>query len=102
MKTKVLLASLALLGGFSTVSLPTFAADAPAQTVRSPVPDTRELKVGDMAPDKLQRKDAAVSEWKKHGLKAPVKDSQWVKIDKKYVLIKITNGQIVDIVPAKK
>lgn len=102
MKTTTLLAGLALVAGFSAVTLPTFAADAPAQTVQSPVPDTRELKVGDMAPDKLQRKDAAVNDWKKHGLKAPEKDSQWVKIDDKYVLIKITNGQIVDIVPAKK
>jgi hypothetical protein len=42
--------------------------------------NTRDLKEGDRAPDILMRKESAVSDWKKRGLKQPEADSQWSRV----------------------
>ena len=63
--------------------------------------NTRDLKVGDRAPDILVRKESALGDWKKRGLKPPHDDSQWSRINDLYVLVKITNGTILDTTPAK-
>ncbi|MFS2158537.1 RcnB family protein [Pseudomonas sp. Pseusp122] len=103
MNKKSLIAALALAGCMSAVSV-----TALAQTPTEPtVPEassstTHELKVGDRAPQKYQRPGEAIKNWKAKGLKQPEKESQWVRLDAHYVLLQITNGQILEIVPVKK
>lgn len=63
--------------------------------------NTRDLKVGDRAPDILVRKESAIGDWKRRGLKQPSEESQWARVNDRYVLVKITNGTILDITPAK-
>jgi Ni/Co efflux regulator RcnB len=102
MKSTSLVACLLVAAGLSTASLTVQAADAPQQTVKPSNISTRDLKVGDRAPDILARKESAIADWKKHGLKQPDDDSQWARVNDKYVMVKITNGTILDITPVKK
>ncbi|MFC6339871.1 hypothetical protein GIR22_15300 [Pseudomonas sp. CCM 7891] len=101
MKSKALVACLLVATSLSTASLSVQAADSPQKTVQPSSINTRELVVGDRAPDILQRKESALVDWKKRGLKTPDDDSQWVRVNDKYVQVKITNGTILDITPAK-
>ncbi|MDU8558506.1 RcnB family protein, partial [Pseudomonas syringae pv. actinidiae] len=52
--------------------------------------------------EKYRRSDLEVKDWKSKGLEAPAKESEWVKINDKYVRFQKVNGQIMDIVPVKK
>ena len=64
--------------------------------------NARDLKEGDRAPDILMRKESAIKDWEKRGLKNPGEDNQWAKAADKYVLLKTTNGTILEITPVKK
>jgi Ni/Co efflux regulator RcnB len=102
MKNKSLIAGLTILGCVSLASFAVQADDAPAQTVQSSEDNLRDLEKGDRAPEKFQRPGAAIKDWKAKGLKEPAKQSQWVRINDKYVEVQTTNGQITDITPVKK
>ncbi|TDR39310.1 nickel/cobalt transporter regulator [Pseudomonas brenneri] len=101
MKATSLIASLLVAASLSATSLTVQAEDNPQKTVEPSNINTRDLKVGDRAPDILVRKESALGDWKKRGLKAPHDDSQWARVNDRYVLVKITNGTILDITPAK-
>ncbi|MGY2044916.1 RcnB family protein [Pseudomonas pergaminensis] len=102
MKAKSLIASLLVTTSLSTASFIVQAGDTPQETVQPSNINTRDLKEGDRAPDMLMRKESAVSDWKKRGLKQPEEDSQWTRVGDKFVLLKTTNGTILEITPVKK
>ncbi|MBI6910881.1 RcnB family protein [Pseudomonas palleroniana] len=102
MKSKALVACLLLTAGLSTASFVVQASDTPQETVQPSSINARDLKEGDRAPDILMRKESAISNWKKHGLKQPEADSQWARVGDKFVLLKTTNGTILEITPVKK
>ncbi|MGR3889952.1 RcnB family protein [Pseudomonas sp. 1152_12] len=102
MKSKTLAACLLLTAGLSTTSVVVQAGDTPQETVPPSSINARDLKEGDRAPDMLMRKESAVSDWKKRGLKQPEADSQWARVGDKFVLLKTTNGTILEITPVKK
>lgn len=102
MNSKSLIAGLTILGCVSLTSFTVQAEDAPAQTVQSSKDNLRDLEKGDRAPEKFQRPGAAIQDWKAKGLHAPAEQSQWVRINDKYVQVQTTNGQITDITPVKK
>ena len=66
------------------------------------VNSSRELVVGDRAPDVYQRSEKALANWKQKGLKAPKAQVQWVQINDKYMMVMITNGTIIDITPVER
>ena len=102
MKSKSLIASLLVATSLSTVSFVVQAGDTPQETVQPSNINARDLKEGDRAPDILMRKESAISDWKKRGLKQPEEESQWARVGDKYVLLKTTNGTILEITPVKK
>ncbi|MGY2293557.1 RcnB family protein [Pseudomonas sp. SDO528_S397] len=102
MKSKSLIACLLLAASCFTVSLTAQAAQTPDQTVQPSNINQRDLTVGDRAPDILARKESAITDWKKRGLKQPDDDAQWAQVNGKYVMVKITNGTILEITPVKK
>lgn len=102
MNSKALIAALAIAAGVAGISPIAQADDPPQKTVQPGVNNTRELVVGDRAPDVYQRSDKALKNWKAKGLKAPEDQAQWVQINDKYMLVKITNGTIMDITPVEK
>lgn len=102
MKIQSLVAGVLLAASLSTVSVVAQAGDTPQETVQPSTINSRDLKEGDRAPDMLMRKDAAVSDWKKRGLKQPEEDSQWARVGDKFVLLKTTNGTILEITPVKQ
>ncbi|MFL1527495.1 RcnB family protein [Pseudomonas sp. O230] len=101
MNSKTLIASLALVAGLAGIS-PVVLADEPQKTVQPGVNNTRELVVGDRAPDVYQRSEKAIGNWKAKGLKAPKEQAQWVQINGKYMMVMITNGTIMDITPVER
>ncbi|MDO8707217.1 MULTISPECIES: RcnB family protein [Pseudomonas] len=102
MNSKSLIAALAIAAGVAGIS-PLVQADEPAaKTVQPGVNNTRELVVGDRAPDMYQHTDKALRNWKAKGLKAPKEQAQWVQINDKYMMVMITNGTIVDITPVER
>ncbi|MGH8335180.1 MAG: RcnB family protein [Pseudomonas fluorescens] len=102
MNSKALIASLALVAGIAGIS-PIVQADDPAQkTVQPGVNNTRELVIGDRAPDVYQRSEKALTNWKQKGLKTPKAQAQWVQINDKYMMVMITNGTIIDITPVER
>ena len=102
MKSRSLVASLLVVASLSTASFVVQAGDSPQETVKPSSINARDLKEGDRAPDMLMRKESAVSDWKKRGLKQPEEDSQWTRVGDKFVLLKTTNGTILEITPVKK
>ncbi|MBA1192775.1 RcnB family protein [Pseudomonas entomophila] len=105
MNTRHLLSALLLTGTFACLPMAAQAADAGKsdETIQSDQTRNRELEVGDKAPDQYKRDEAAIKDWKAKGLKAPEDEvSHWVNIDDHYVLVQITNGVIMEIVPKKK
>ncbi len=102
MNGKTLIAGLVILGCVSVASFAAQAEDAPTQTIQPSKDNMRDLEKGDRAPEKFQRPEAAIKDWKQKGLKAPADQSQWVRINNKYVQVQTTNGQITDIAPIKK
>jgi Ni/Co efflux regulator RcnB len=103
MNSKTLIASLALVAGLAAINPIVQAADeAPQKTVQPGVNNSRSLVKGDRAPDMYQRSEKAVKNWKAKGLKAPASDAQWVQINDKYMMVKITNGTIVDVTPVER
>ncbi|MCO7515778.1 RcnB family protein [Pseudomonas guariconensis] len=72
------------------------AATAGEDSVTAPQ-SQRELKVGDKAPDQYKRDDQAIRDWRAKGLPAPEKESHWVRLGERYVLVQITNGVILAI-----
>lgn len=101
MNNKTLIASLALVAGMAGVSS-IVQADEPQKTVQPGVTNKRELVVGDRAPDIYMRSEKAIGNWKAKGLKAPEEEAQWVQINGKYMMVKTTNGTIVDITPVER
>lgn len=103
MNKKNLIAGLALVSCMSAVSVTALAQTPVEPTVpKSASSTTHELKVGDRAPAKYQRPTEALKNWKAKGLKQPEKESQWVLIGRNYMLVQVTNAQILEIVPVKK
>jgi Ni/Co efflux regulator RcnB len=102
MNSKTLIASLALVAGISTISPLIQAAETPQKTVQPGANNTRSLVKGDRAPDMYQRSEKAVKNWKEKGLKAPSSDAQWVQINDKYMMVKITSGTIVEVAPVER
>ncbi len=102
MNNKSIMAGVALLSCVAVTSFSVQAADAPEQTVTQSKDNMRDLNTGDRAPEKFQRPDAAIKDWKQKGLKAPAKESQWVRINDRYVQVQITNGQVTEIAPVTK
>ncbi|MCD5991251.1 RcnB family protein [Pseudomonas syringae] len=102
MKSKSLVACLAILGCVSLTSLSVQAADAPEPTIEKSKENMHELELGSRAPEKFRRPEEGLKDWSKRGLKEPAKESQWVQINDKYVQVQLTNGQITEIVPVKK
>lgn len=103
MKSRTLAACLLVaVSSLPAVSLTALADDSPQQTVQPSNINQRDLTVGDRAPDILARKESAITDWKKRGLKQPDDDAQWAQVNGKYVMVKITNGTILEITPVKK
>lgn len=102
MKSRTLAACLLVAASLSTASFVAQAGDTLQETVKPSNINTRDLKEGDRAPDILMRKESAVSDWKKRGLKQPEADSQWARVGDRFVLLKTTNGTILEITPVKK
>lgn len=102
MKARNLIACLLVAASVSTASFIVQAGDTSQETVQPSSINTRDLKEGDRAPDMLMRKESAVSDWKKRGLQQPEEDSQWARVGDKFVLLKTTNGTILEITPVKK
>lgn len=102
MNSKTLIASLALVAGIAGISPLVQAAQTSSNTVEHSPTGDRELTVGDRAPDVYQRSEKALNNWKQKGLKQPEDQSQWVQINDKYVLVKITNGTIMEIKPVER
>ena len=102
MNKKSLIAGLAILGCVSLSSFTVQAEDAPEQTIQSSKDNLHDLEKGSRVPEKFQRPGEAIKNWKAKGLHEPAKESQWVRINDKYVQVQTTNGQITDIVPVKK
>jgi nickel/cobalt homeostasis protein len=102
MNRKTIIAALALAAGVAGISPIVQADDPPQKTVQPGVNNTRELVVGDRAPDVYQRSEKALSNWKQKGLKAPKAQAQWVQINDKYMMVMVTNGTIVDITPVER
>jgi len=102
MNSKTLIAALAIAAGVAGISPIVQADDPPQKTVQPGVNNSRELVVGDRAPDVYQRSDKALKNWKAKGLATPKEQSQWVQINDKYMLVMITNGTIIDITPVEK
>lgn len=101
MSKKALIASLALVAGITAIS-PIVQAAEPQKTVQPGVNNTRQLVVGDRAPDVYQRSEKAIGNWKAKGLKAPKDNAQWVQINGKYMMVMITNGTILDVTPVER
>jgi Ni/Co efflux regulator RcnB len=102
MKSKILTACLLVAASLSIASFVAQAGDTPQETVQPSNINARDLKEGDRAPDMLMRKESAVTDWKKRGLKQPEEESQWTRVGDKFVLLKTTNGTILEITPVKK
>jgi hypothetical protein len=102
MNSKTLIAALAIAAGVAGINPIVQADDPAAKTVQPGVNNTRELVVGDRAPDMYQRTEKALRNWKAKGLKAPKEQAQWVQINDKYMMVMITNGTIVDITPVER
>ncbi|TBN41510.1 RcnB family protein [Pseudomonas sp. BGI-2] len=102
MNNKTLIASLALVAGLAGINPIVQADDPPAKTVQPGINNSRQLVVGDRAPDIYQRSEKAIGNWKAKGLKAPKEQSQWVQINDKYMMVMVTNGTIVDITPIER
>lgn len=102
MNNKSLIACLAIFGCISVTSIAAQAQETPEPKVEQSRENIRDLELGSRAPAKFQRPEAGLKDWNKRGLKAPSKEAQWVKINDKYVMVQITNGQITEIVPIRK
>ncbi|RMS10376.1 Lipoprotein [Pseudomonas coronafaciens pv. garcae] len=102
MNTKSLIACMTLLGCFSAVTLPVHAAETPDPKITESKDNVHELELGSRIPEKYRRSDLEVKDWKSKGLEEPAKESEWVKVNDKYVRFQKVNGQIMDIVPIKK
>ena len=102
MNSKTLIASLALVAGITAISPIVQAAETAQKTVQPGANNARSLVKGDRAPEVYQRSEKAVKNWKAKGLKAPASDAQWVQINDKYMMVKITNATIVDVTPVER
>ncbi|KAA8719211.1 RcnB family protein [Pseudomonas cannabina] len=102
MNSKSLIACMTLLGCFSAVTLPVHAAETPDPKIAKSKDNVHELELGSRVPEKYRRSDLEVKDWKSKGLEEPAKESEWVKINDKYVRFQKVNGNIMDIVPVKK
>ncbi|RMO13992.1 hypothetical protein ALQ47_03684 [Pseudomonas cichorii] len=98
MNSKSSIACMALLGCFAMTTLPAQA----AQQVEAPSTTYQELDVGSLVPQRFQSSKAAMSDWKDKGLKSLGTNSQWVRIQDKYVHVQISTGKILEIVEAPR
>lgn len=83
------------------ISLSATAGTAAHYTVQAPDDDSDILAVGDYAPNEMNRPTFQITDWQVKGLSKPDYDTQWVQIRNRYVLIKIADDQIIDIVPVQ-
>ncbi|MGV8736067.1 MAG: RcnB family protein [Pseudomonas asiatica] len=90
-----------LFAVLASLPLAATAATSNEESVTTPETHNRELKVGDKAPDQYKRDDQAIKDWKAKGLPAPEKESHWVNMGGRYVLVQITNGVVLAIQPAR-
>ncbi|MFS0826904.1 RcnB family protein [Pseudomonas sp. MLB6B] len=102
MKANSLLCALLFSGTLVGVPMVVQAAESTQESVKSNETRNRELEVGDKAPDQYKRDEAAVKDWQSKGLPAPEKESHWVKMAGRYVLVQTTNGVILAIHSGKK
>ncbi|MHC8286237.1 RcnB family protein [Pseudomonas sp. XS1P51] len=102
MNNKTLIASLALVAGLAGINPIVQADDLPQKTVQTGVNNSRELMVGDRAPDVYQRSEKALANWKAKGLKAPKNQARWVQINDKYAMVEISTGRILAITPVER
>lgn len=102
MNSKSLIAGLAILGCVSVLSLPAQAAQATSTKSVQAENTNEHYKVGDTAHDLYKQERVGIKDWQQKGLKTPQKDSQWVQISDKYVLVQMDSGKILDIAPVKK
>jgi Ni/Co efflux regulator RcnB len=102
MNCQTLIAALAITAGVAGITPIVQAAESPQKTVQPGVNNSRELVIGDRAPDIYQRSEKALANWQAKGLKAPKDQAQWVQINDKYMMVMITNGTIVDITPVER
>jgi len=100
MVSKSLIVSLVLIGCFSSANL--YALDTANESVKASKLTSHDFEVGDRAPTTYQQTRSALPDWQEQGLKPPKKQSQWVQIDDKYVMVQITNGEILEITPVKR
>lgn len=92
--SKIIMATLAF-----SISLGANAETTQQYTVEATDNPSVVLSIGDYAPDELNRPSDAVTDWSAKGLAKPAYDTQWVRLNNRYVLIKIADDQIIDIVP---
>lgn len=97
MKANSLLCALLFTGSLAGLPMVAHAAESTQESITAPDTHNRELEVGDKAPDQYKRKEEAVQDWKAKGLPAPEKESQWVKMGGRYVLVQVTNGVVLAI-----
>lgn len=101
MNLKTLMTCAAMLTCLSGTS---FLAQAQTPSTKSVQAENanEQYKVGDTAHDLYKEERVGIKDWQQKGLKAPQKDSQWVQISDKYVLVQMDSGKIIDIKPVTK
>lgn len=99
MKTRSLLSALLFSGALVGLPVVAQATDVKStqESIKAPESHNRELKVGDKAPDQYKREDEAVKNWQAKGLAKPDKDTHWVEMGGRYVLVNIPNGTVMAI-----
>jgi Ni/Co efflux regulator RcnB len=96
----MLMACTAMMTCLSGTSLMAQAQDTSTKSVQAEHTNER-YKIGDTAHDLYKDERVGIKDWQNKGLKAPQKDSQWVLISDKYVLVQMDSGKILDIAPVK-
>lgn len=86
-----------LLAALLCLPMVATAATSTDDSVQNSATHNRELKEGDKAPDQYKRDEAAIKDWKAKGLPAPEKESHWVRMGDRYVLVQTTNGVVLAI-----
>ncbi|WP_347905707.1 RcnB family protein [Pseudomonas purpurea] len=95
----VAMTMLAAIVGTSPAAL---ADDPPERTAQASIANLRSLHVGDRVPDAYKRGEKALANWQQRGLKTPKSLSQWVQVNDRYMMVRITDGQILDVTPIER
>lgn len=102
MTQNTLFAAMAMLAAVAGISPAALADDPPQRTAQASVVNVRTLQVGDHVPDAYIRNDKALANWQQRGLKTPKSLSQWVQVNDRYMMVRITDGQILDVTPIER